>query len=146
MYNIQKWTQTASQLRFTAVASSAGCSITELCAGGQRYPASTEQHGHGAAAAGVACRAALVSAPYTRAAENPGLAHGFWHRFLFNRFLTFRVCVCVTCVCVCFSVLSVSVSLRCIQYCKVCYLVCFFFFPSPSWPHPPPKCPAPPGI
>lgn len=81
-----------SQLRFMAVASFAGASPSYALEGSGTQRA---QHGHDAAGAGSACRAALLSAPCTHAAENPGLVHGFWHRFLFNRFLTFSVCVCL---------------------------------------------------
>lgn len=81
-----------SQLRCTAVASFAGASPSCALEGSGTQRA---QRRHGAAGAGVACRAALVSAPCIHAAEIPGLVHGFWHRFLFNQFLTFRECVCV---------------------------------------------------
>lgn len=113
-----------------------GCSIfcgclTELCAGGQWYPASAAQHRHGAAGAGVACRAALLSAPCTHAAENPGLAHGFWHRFLFSRFLTF-----IECVCVCLFRVSRVYRSACNVYSIVRYVILYVFFSFPLLPGP----------
>lgn len=91
-----------SQLCFTAVASSGGVAAWRAA-----VPRGT-QHRDGAA--GVACGAALVSPPCTHAAENPGLVHGFWHRFLFNPFLTFQLRARYLPVCVFMSILSASLS------------------------------------